>query len=505
MVKRSISSKIYNVNNLKEILRKNNPDKSIGLCHGVFDVLHAGHIKHFEECSKLVDVLIVSVTSDIYVNKGPGRPVNRSISRKETLAGIEYIDFVVDSNSKSAEEIIDILKPQIYFKGKDYADVDPNLDSSVSINLKTEISAIKKYGGTLHYTSAELKSSSTIINSTLIHDAHLRNKLNKYALKSNIQDLLDQISNLRISILGEIIQDKFIYTESLGKSSKHPLIAEKEIACEDFQGGVLPVIKTYETFINPKKLNLVSIHDSGNIPSINSNLEYLVIDESYKNILKTRYINKKTNTYMYEKYEFDDNYISSENEILILNSLKKLASDCDLLVVLDFGHGLITNSIRDYICQNFSNIALNVQKNAGNKGFNSVTKYKSASVVVLNGEEVELEFKQKRMKLEESVEILRKKMSSKIFAITDGANGLIITDGKTIEKIPALNPNSITDRTGAGDAAFAIISLFSQVTDDILLLGYLGNLAAAMNLTWIANQNVVSKYDLIRFLEFALK
>ena len=119
-MKRPIANKIHSLQNLIQEIKSNNPSKSIGLCHGVFDVIHSGHIDHFQEASNLVDILVVSVTTDKYVNKGPGRPVNKIGDRIKTLAGVEYIDYVIESEFPSAIEIIKILKPNYYFKGKDY-------------------------------------------------------------------------------------------------------------------------------------------------------------------------------------------------------------------------------------------------------------------------------------------------------------------------------------------------------------------------------------------------
>ena len=53
-------------------MRKN---KKIVLCHGVFDVVHSGHLNYLKKAKQFGDILIISVTSDRFVNKGPGRPV----------------------------------------------------------------------------------------------------------------------------------------------------------------------------------------------------------------------------------------------------------------------------------------------------------------------------------------------------------------------------------------------------------------------------------------------
>ena len=64
--------KIVSIENLAKIISKlKNKEKKIVLCHGVFDLLHIGHINHFKEAKKLGDILVVTVTQDKFVNKGP--------------------------------------------------------------------------------------------------------------------------------------------------------------------------------------------------------------------------------------------------------------------------------------------------------------------------------------------------------------------------------------------------------------------------------------------------
>ena len=105
---------------LKEIRIKRK--MTIGLSHGVFDLVHLGHIFHFNEAKKKVDILIVSVTSDKYVFKGPGRPFFSQEQRMEVISNLESVDYVTLSDSDSSLNIINSVKPNIYFKGPDYKD-----------------------------------------------------------------------------------------------------------------------------------------------------------------------------------------------------------------------------------------------------------------------------------------------------------------------------------------------------------------------------------------------
>ena len=106
------------IKNLKDLTQIINSLKLSGhkvvQCHGVFDLLHIGHIKHFEEAKAIGDILIVSITPDEFINKGPGRPAFPTSLRLEALAALESVDYVVANKWPTAEEIIKILKPDIY-------------------------------------------------------------------------------------------------------------------------------------------------------------------------------------------------------------------------------------------------------------------------------------------------------------------------------------------------------------------------------------------------------
>jgi cytidyltransferase-like protein len=505
-MKRSTATKIMNLENLVGELQSKHIGRSIGLCHGVFDVIHSGHINHFQEASNLVDILVVSVTTDSFVNKGPGRPINEVSDRISTIAGIEFIDYVIESDSPSAVDIIKKITPKLYFKGGDYEQNSPNKD--LAGNLNDEKLVVEENNGNIYFTKSELRSSSKIINSLSKLSAsqlEVINHVKKFISENPIQEILVNLKKYKFTVIGEIIHDEYIFTESLGKSGKHPLVAEREIRRKNFLGGISPLVNTLNSFVDVKNINVISLQNSHLNEDLIKGLESILIDSTYTNIKKTRYINDKTNTFMFEKYQMKDEYISNENEAKIKSLLASTRADCDLLIALDFGHGLITPFIRDYITSNYNNLALNVQKNAGNKGFNNVGKYKTASLIVMNGEEVELELKQKGIGIEEAAKEIHTKMRAKIVVITDGSNGLVITNGNQIVRVPSFHSGKVIDRTGAGDALFIVLSIFSLVIEDLVVLGYLGNLAGSISLNWFANEKSVTADDLVKSIYFALK
>ena len=132
--------------------------KKIGLCLGGFDLLHAGHVKHFESAKKLCDVLFVSITSDKFValRKGSGRPVFNEKLREYMIASIEYVDYAVISNFKTGIETIKALKPSYYIKGEDYYNKN-------DAEIEAERHSISSVGGKIRYTKCPKLSTTEII------------------------------------------------------------------------------------------------------------------------------------------------------------------------------------------------------------------------------------------------------------------------------------------------------------------------------------------------------
>ena len=137
--------------------------KKVVLCHGVFDIVHLGHIRHFNQAKKQGDVLIASVTQDKYVKRGPGRPYFTDRLRAETLASLAMTDYVSIVDAPTATEFIRKVRPDIYAKGPDYK----AKDKDVTGKIFDEEEAIKSVGGRLFLTDDITFSSSKLINDYL--------------------------------------------------------------------------------------------------------------------------------------------------------------------------------------------------------------------------------------------------------------------------------------------------------------------------------------------------
>ena len=132
------SKKIVSLLQLKKKLF--NKKLKTALVHGVFDILHVGHKRYFEEAKAHADLLIVSITTDKFVNKGPSRPIFNQNLRAELLASFEVIDYVILSDNETAVNVINNIKPNFYVKGKDYK----NHKNDISKNILKEKKSCRK-------------------------------------------------------------------------------------------------------------------------------------------------------------------------------------------------------------------------------------------------------------------------------------------------------------------------------------------------------------------------
>ena len=101
--------------------------RQVVFTNGVFDILHAGHVKVLEKARAQGDLLVVGVNTDASVRaleKAPGRPINKWRDRAEVVAALACVDAVVGFSESTPERLLSRLKPDIQVKGGDYRPED---------------------------------------------------------------------------------------------------------------------------------------------------------------------------------------------------------------------------------------------------------------------------------------------------------------------------------------------------------------------------------------------
>ena len=157
--------------------------KKIILVHGVFDVIHLGHISHFKEAKSYGDILVVSITPDKFVKKGFNKPYFDELQRAQFLSSLEIIDYVVVNDGKSSTSIINELKPSIYCKGPDYS----KKSGDIADNLGAEKNAVEKCGGKLVFTKENFTHQQKYSITILKISISVKKKLMKFTKIKQIE------------------------------------------------------------------------------------------------------------------------------------------------------------------------------------------------------------------------------------------------------------------------------------------------------------------------------
>ena len=512
MYNQNMSNKIISTNQLKNISfisKKNN--KKIVLVHGVFDVVHVGHIHHFIEAKKHGELLVVSITGDKFVKKGFNKPYFDEEKRSLFLASLEVIDYVVINQNKSAYEIIKKLKPNIYCKGPDYK----NKSGDIAGNLENEKKTVNKYGGKLLITKGERFSSTKILNNkfddfnpgkTKINQLLLNDK-EKFKIKDEFSKVLVKVKNEKILVIGEVILDEYRYSTPIGTPSKENILSVKYEGKKTFIGGTVPVVKTILEL--NKNITFVSLYKKKNIRNlIKKNLGknvkcHLFYEKKFKEIYKTRFIDINNKQKFFEFYDF--NNTEYENSYLF-NYLNKNLHKFDKVIICDFGHGIFNNKITKLIQKKSKYLCANIQTNSGNRGFNLFTKYSNLDFLCIDEPEARLGLKERFLPIDQLIKSNSLKNYKNII-ITRGIMGLIIKldqSNNKILKFPALN-TKVVDTLGAGDAVYSYCSSLIKNTSNHKLISIVGAIAGAIKTNILGHSSNIQLDEMKRSLDTILK
>ena len=499
----SFRNKILDIGELKK-LRLKFKKKNIVLCHGVFDLLHVGHINYFKAARKLGDTLVVSVTDDQFVNKGPGRPAFDIENRINLLKEINCIDFVCVSHELTSEKIIKNLKPNFYCKGNDYSIRQIKGD----INLKKEIQALKSVKGKFKIINEASFSSSKYINENKLQNFNIECKkyINLIRDKFNqtqIFKYLNSIKNKKVLIIGETIIDNYITTEAIGKSGKEPIMVVKPKKKLKFLGGTGYIANLCCSFA--KETKIISFLGEKNsekkfvLKNLDKKIKYnFLYKKNSSTICKTRYLDDYRKTKILGVYELNDDRISKNEENKFFQLLKNNINKYDIIIVADYGHGIITEKIRKLIIQNKKKLFLNTQINSFNRGYHSVFNYKKMNSLIINENELRYELKDKHSSVLNLVKKLSNKISADNIVVTKGQLGSVLINCKnwSVTYCPAFNDRNV-DTVGAGDTFFALYSLCtsSKIDNKISLL--ISSLAASFSIDHVGNIFIFN-YDILK-------
>lgn len=486
--------------------------KTIALCHGVFDLVHPGHIVHLKQAKEMADVLVVSITAAEFVRKGPGRPYFDDTQRMKFLSALECVDYVILSEGYTVDDIVEAVEPDYYVKGSEYAKEDEDLTGMMT----AERLLVEKHGGCVRYTGGEVFSSTKLINTAMaglpeeVID-YMQDFTTRYSI-DQIKKYADQIEDLRILVLGDVIIDRYTYCDIQGLISKDMAYSARLKNTEDYLGGSVAIARHLASFSDSVTLMSI-IGDEADIKMqmqtelFNQIKLRLYQSKKIPTIIKQRFLTRNQKREEYKKVFAINNIRINENyeQSLLdqfIEELSEVINNYDVVFLCDFGHGLIGKDIIDIVQKQSKWLVLNCQTNSTNKGRNLITKYDRADAFSLDQGELQLAYPGIVVDEMESLGKLQNKLGGMGW-LTRGSNGAYGIDLNFEKKqllyaCPAFTLN-VCDTIGAGDAFYAVAGVFSAVGAPAELCMVMGNIAGALGANIVGNKESIQKANLLKY------
>ena len=226
---------------IREVIGPPPRQRRVIMCHGVFDVVHPGHVRHLLYAKSKADILIASITADKHIKKGLHRPHVPQDLRAVNLAAFEMVDYVViDRNDKPLANIATI-QPDYFAKGFEYN------AKGLSPDTTEEAEVVEVYGGEILFTPGDIVYSS----SALIKLAPPSVKLETLQMLmereqitfDRLHEVVGQLRGKHVHVVGDTIIDTYTHCTMIGGQTKTPTISVLYQQRTDYVGGAGIVAK----------------------------------------------------------------------------------------------------------------------------------------------------------------------------------------------------------------------------------------------------------------------
>lgn len=481
--------------------------RKIVQCHGTFDLIHPGHIAHFEEAKSLGDVLVVTITGEKFVNKGPGRPYFNDQLRSRWLAALQCVDYVVVIPHPAAVEAIECVRPHFYCKGREYADPLSDLTGNICDDIET----VQAVGGEIRYLGSILFSSTKLLNQHFDpYPADVKAFCRLVAAEctpARFRDIVDGFQKLRVLVIGDIIFDRYTTLEVQGLTSKNRILSGRYVADDMQAGGALAVYRHLREFTPHVKLAGLA----GTEPWLEDTLreflpaegDEIVRSPDFTTVVKQRFVEPRTEGKELSKL-FSVNFIDRRPppeplQRQLLDRVVAQIAGYDLVLVMDFGHGVLEDLLREHVQEKAPFLVVNCQTNSNNHGFNVLNRrYRRADAFTLDQAELNLAVGRRQHDNTEELTALARHLGSSYAWLTRGMHETI--GRNCVKEISSCPPfeRTVVDTLGAGDAFCSVAALAAASRAPLNVATFLGQLAGAQAVKIVGNSEPIRKARLLK-------
>lgn len=481
-------------------------------CHGCFDIVHPGHLRHLRHARAQGDLLLVSITGDALISKGTGRPLIPQELRAENLAALDCVDWVYIESRPTGVELLEEVRPDVYVKGKEY---EFNHDPRFIAERET----VERHGGRVFFSSGDVVFSSTALIAALEqsvdpYHARLRTLLEMPELAGEeLARLIGRFRGQRVVVVGETILDTYILCDKPDVAGESPIMTLRPIERRQYDGGAA-IIARHLAALGATPVLVTPLPDGADARQLRARLsadgiEVRALPVRTKLPEKQRFLvggQKVMKLDLIDRFELD----ASQQEDLARLAGEAAGELSDAAIIADFGLGLFSGaSVRMTAAALRPRVRILSGDVSGRRSH--LSGMMDFDLLCPSEGELRGAMNLHDESLPAVVLGLATRGAARNIIVTMGADGLIAfghpagsagVEGKsegwtthlTAEHVPSLSAHAI-DALGCGDALISVATLALAAGSGLLAAGFLGSVGAAVQVQRLGN-TVVGATDL---------
>jgi rfaE bifunctional protein nucleotidyltransferase chain/domain len=465
-------------------------------CHGCFDIVHPGHLRYLRFAKEQGDRLIVSVSGDEVVGKGPARPYVGEKLRAENLAAFEFVDYVTIDRHTWAGPILDALRPDVYVKGREYA-------TSADPRFRDEKALVEGYGGSVIFSSGDVVYSSSYILERFrdrygLEQQRIAAFCERHGItRERLHRTLSSFAGRRVLVVGDPILDWYLYCEAPTLAAESPVLSVTPVREEYHVGGAFLVASQLAqlgaevSVLSPRGES--ADHDALGALLDESGARWLGPSTPGRPVFtKTRFVVGAQKVLQVNR-GFPAP-LSEEISRAFTVTLAQLWPQHDAIVVCDFGYGLMSPTVVSCLNELAARGERPLYLDVSGRGQETLLKMKRARLASPTEAELRGAFGDSESGLSNLAYRLFRATGSECLALTLNDRGAMLflppEDGSgrlPTDYLPSLHRGAVADAVGAGDVFLSGLVLCDLATREPALGVYFGSCLAELHVSRLGN------------------
>jgi len=475
--------KIKNREELRTIIGPRPRKESVIMCHGAFDLVHPGHVRHLMYAKSKANILVASLTCDAHITKANHRPFVPQQLRAMNLAALEVVDYVIIDENPTPLENIKFLQPDYFAKGYEY------FDGGIHPKTREELALLESYGGEIIFSPGDVVFSSSRfieLGPPRIGAEKLVALMEGEGVTFNdLRAALRSFEGLHVHVIGDTIVDSYTYCALIGGMAKTPTFTLKYETQVNFSGGAAVVSKHLRQAGADVKFSTVLGDDALKDFVLKDLAENGVDCEPF--VDRTRPTTQKNafiaGGYRMLKVDKLDNRPISDR---ILEQLKASlpSTNADAVIFSDFRHGIFNRETIPQLISRIPSGAFRIADSQVATRWGNILDFQGFDLITPNEREARFALGDQDSIVRPLAMELYKRARCKVLILKLGDKGIITyrepsDDVRAFFTIDSFAEN-VVDPVGAGDALLAYATLSLLGSRSPVIASILGSMAAAV-------------------------